>query len=228
MNFLALVNRARMEAGASGPDLSSLGGALTQESSRFKTWVNEAWQEVQVHAADWDFMRRDFAFNTVASTQVYTAATLSTPITSFRNWKRDSFRAYLTASGFGDEQLLGFLDYETFRNLYLYGTQRSVTGRPVLFSIKPNKDLIIGPVPDAVYTVVGEYFVLPSDLVADADIPGVTAEYHMLIVWRAVRSYGLYEAAPEVIVRADREINRLLSKMENDQMPEITYGPPLA
>lgn len=228
MNFLQLVNRARNESGASGPDLSSLGGTLSQESTRFKNWVNEGWQELQVHAQDWDFMRRDFTFQTTAALQTYTAATLSTPLTSFRNWKRDSFRAYLTASGFGDETLLGFIDYETFRNLYLYGPSRSVTGRPVLFSIKPNKDLIIGPVPDAIYTVLGEYFVLPSDLVADADTPGITTEYHMLIVWRAVRSYALYEAAPEVAVRADREIKRLMSKMESDLMPEITYGPPLA
>jgi hypothetical protein len=228
MNYLQLVNRARQEGGVSGAALASLGGTLSQESQRFKDWVNEAWREVQTHCAAWDFMRSDFSFDTTASVQTYVAGSLSTPLTSFRNWKRDSFRAYTTSVGFGDEQILGFLDWETFRNLYLYGNQRSVTGRPVLFSIKPDKSLVIGPVPDAAYTINGEYFRLPADLVGDTDTPTITAEYHMLIVWRALRSYALYEAAPEVLAHAESEIKRLMSKIENDQMPEITSGPPLA
>jgi hypothetical protein len=228
MNYLQLVNRARQEGGVSGAALISLGGTVSQESQRFKDWVNEAWREVQIHCADWDFMRSDFTFDTTVAVQTYAAASLSTPLASFRNWKRDSLRAYLTATGFGDEQILPFLDWETFRNLYLYGNQRSTTGRPTLFSIKPDKSIVIGPVPDATYTVVGEYFRQASDLTADTDIPGITDEYHMLIVWRALRSYGLYEAASEVVVRADGEIRRLMSKIENDLMPEITSGPSLA
>lgn len=229
MNYLQLVNRARQEGGVSGSALASLGGTLSQESQRFKDWVNEAWRELQTHVQDWDFMRSDFSFTTTANVSEYTAATLSTPLTSFRNWKRDSFRLYTTATGFGDEQILGFLDYETFRNQYLFGAQRDVRARPVLFSIKPNKTLVLGSVPDSSgYTVVGEYFRLPGDLVADADTPGITTEYHMLIVWRAVREYALYESAAEVLARADQNIARLMSKIENDQMPEITSGPPLA
>lgn len=226
MTYLQLVNRARQEGGASGAALSSLGGVLSQESQRFKDWVNEAWQEVQVHCADWDFMRLDFSFSTTIGDQTYTAADAG--LTSFRNWKRDSFRAYTTSLGFGDEQLLGYCDWETFRNLYLYGNQRTVTGRPVLFSVKPDKSLVIGPVPDADYTVLGEYFKAPGALVADGDTPTIDDAYHMLIVWRAVHSYGLYEAAPEVVAKAEVHIKRLMSKLENDRMPEIGSGPPLA
>ncbi len=228
MDYLQLVNRARQEGGVSGAALLSLGGTVSQETQRFKAWVNEAWRELQIHCKDWDFMRSDFEFDTTAAVQTYTAASLSTPLTSFRNWKRDTFRAYTTSIGFGDEQILRFEPWESFRNLYLYGNQRSTTGRPVLFSIKPDKSLVIGPVPDAVYTINGEYFRQATDLVGDTDEPGITDEYHMLLVWRALRAYGLYESAAEVVVRADGEIKRLMSKIENDQMPEVTSGPPLA
>lgn len=228
MNYLQLVNRARQEGGVSGAALVSLGGTVSQETQRFKDWINEAWRELQVHCKDWDFMRSDFSFDTVAAQQTYVAASLSTPLTSFRNWKRDTFRAYTASVGFGDEQILRFEPWDSFRNLYLYGSQRSTTGRPVLFSIKPDKSLVIGPVPDAVYTVNGEYFRQATDLTGDTDTPGITDEYHMLLVWRALRAYGLYESASEVVVRADGEIKRLMSKIENDQMPEVTSGPPLA
>lgn len=228
MNYLQLVNRARQEGGVSGAALLSLGGTVSQETQRFKDWVNEAWRELQIHCKDWDFMRSDFSFDTVAAQQTYVAASLSTPLTSFRNWKRDTFRAYTASVGFGDEQILRFEAWDSFRDLYLYGNQRSTTGRPVLFSIKPDKSLVIGPVPDAVYTINGEYFRQATDLVGDTDEPGITDEYHMLLVWRALRAYGLYESAAEVVVRADGEIKRLMSKIENDQMPEVTSGPPLA
>jgi hypothetical protein len=120
------------------------------------------------------------------------------------------------------------MDWEMFRDYYLFGNQRTVTGRPTFFSVKPDKSLVIGPVPDAIYTVNGEYFRQATDLVGDTDVPGITEEYHMLIVWRALRAYGLYESASEVVLRADGEIKRMMSKIENDQMPEITSGPPLA
>jgi len=206
LTYLQLVNRARQEGGVSGATLSSLGGTISQETQRFKDWVNEAWREIQTHCASWDFMRSDFAFNTTAAVQGYAAASLSpTPLTSFRNWKRDSFRAYLTATGAGDEGDLSFMDWEMFRDYYLFGNQRTVTGRPTFFSVKPDKSLVIGPVPDAIYTVNGEYFRQAADLAGDTDVPGITEEYHMLIVWRALRAYGLYESASEVVLRRSEE-----------------------
>jgi hypothetical protein len=50
----------------------------------------------------------------------------------------------------------------------------------------------------------------------------------MLIVWKALESYALHESAQEVLTRALREGTRLMSRLEADQLPEITYGPPLA
>jgi len=233
MTWLDLVNRVKLEAGGSGAELTSLGGTLSQENTRFKAWVNEAWKDVQKASRHWKFMLSDFSFTTVVAQQSYTAATLSTPLPLFKNWKRDTFRAYTTATGFPDEQILGFLDYPTFRNLYIYGNMRTVEGRPVLFSIDQDKDLVIGPLPDVGYTINGQYYRKASGFTADGSTPQTTApafddDFDMVIVWKALESYAIYESAQEVLTRALREGAPLMSQLRNDQLPEMNYGPPLA
>mgnify|MGYP001205206391 FL=1 len=233
LTYLAAVNRVRLEAGASGADLTSLGGTLSQENKRFKQWVSQAWLDIQTAHGQWKFMQSDFSFTTVIAQQSYTAATLSTPLPLFKNWKRDTFRAFTTSLGFPDEQILGFLDYPTFRNLYIYGNMRTVQGRPVLFSIDQDKDLVIGPLPDVGYTINGQYFRKASALSADADTaqtyaPAYDEDFDMLLVWKALESYAIFESAQEVLTRALREGTRLMSRLENDHLPEVTYGPPLA
>ena len=41
MNYLTLINRARVECGASGPALTAI--PTTGESLRFAQWINAAW-----------------------------------------------------------------------------------------------------------------------------------------------------------------------------------------
>lgn len=232
MNFLQLVNRVRLESGASGPQLISVGGTLSFENMRFKANVNEAWMDVQRLNPYWKFMQREFAKPTIAGQQAYTptdVAPVGWGITDFKNWKRDTFRLYTTSVGTSDEQILGFLDYETFRNLYVFGNMRTTQQRPAVFTVAPNKSILFGAVPNAVFTCVGEYFAKPTEMVADTDLPGLLPDdFHMLIVWRAMLNYGEFEAAPEVLRRAQRNILNLQSRLEIDQGQELVFGPPLA
>lgn len=233
MSWLQLVNRVRHEAGASGADLTSLGGTLSAENTRIKEWCNEAWIDIQRLHAQWQFMLSDFSFTTTIGLGVYTAATLSTPITAFKNWKLDTFRAYNTAAGFPDEQLLPYLPFASFRNMYLFGDMRTTQTRPTFYSVDQSKALRLGPLPDAIYTVNGQYWRLPEGFAADTDTPQGTApafteDYHMLIVWKALESYALFESAQEVLTRALREGTKVLSRLQIDQLPTMGYGAPLA
>jgi hypothetical protein len=233
MTWLSMVNRVRREAGVSGSNLITLGGTLAAENTRIKDWVDEAWIDIQRLRPDWNFMLSDFAFNTTIGVGDYTAATLSTPLTRFKNWKKDTFRAYLTATGFPDEQIVDHISFSRFRDMYLFGNMRSTTGRPVLFSIDQDKHVRIGPVPDAVYTINGQYYRLATGFAAEADTPQTTAplfeeDFHMLIVWKALESYGLYESAPEVLLRAQTEAQKIMSRLTIDEMPQISYAAPLA
>jgi hypothetical protein len=225
MNYLQLVQRLRQECGVSGAAPAT---TLNQvgEIARLCAWINAAWMDVQLTHNDWFFLRQPFAFNTVAGKQAYTPSDAG--LASFSNWKRDSLRLYSQALGVGNEMILPYVGYDTLRDLYMFGQMRTTTQRPVMFSIDPQKKLVLGATPDLVYVVNGEYYALPSDMALDADTPAMPAQYHMAIVYRAMTHYGEFEAAPEVYQHGDSEFKKMLARLELDQLPTMTFGAPLA
>jgi hypothetical protein len=236
MTFLQLVNRARQEAGLANGDLSTLVSGLSAESARFKNWVADAWTQVQTENPDYQFMRKANTFQTVAGQFLYTPqqarATVdgtSSGAVDLGNWKKDSFRIYTVGSNFTDEMLTSWMTWDVFRNVYQYGSMRTSQSRSVSITIDPTKNLGLGMTPDlSTYVVVYEYYRKPSDLVADTDTPDMPDRFHMLIVWRALLAYGVFMSAPEVIDRAQAEISRLQFRLDNDQLPILMSGPPLA
>ena len=230
MNFLQLINRTRVECGVSGAStpLTSVTG-LTGESARIASWVNTAWVDLQTLKEDWQWMREGFQFNTVTQQQIYTPAETGVGST-FGNWKRDSFRVSSVGQQYKDEQLTNYMDWTTFRNLYIYANMRFTYARPVVVSIDPDKNLAFGSVPDQPYVIVGEYYIKPTEFAAVTDAPPATFpdRFHMLIVYRAMMYYGGYESASEVYQRGELEHKRLMSRMAIDQLPTLVSGPPLA
>lgn len=230
MNYLQLVNRARVECGVSGAGtpLQSAQG-LTGEAARIANWINSAWVDIQTAKEDWQWMRDSFQFNTVTQQQLYTPTEAGVG-TTFANWKRDSFRASSVGQAYKDEQLLNYMDWSVFRNLYIYGNMRTTYARPVVVTIDPDKKLGFGSIPDQPYVIVGEYYTKPTEFSADADAPPATFpdRFHMAIVYRAMMFYGSYEAAPEVYQRGELEFRRLMNRIEIDQLPTVVNGPPLA
>jgi hypothetical protein len=225
MNLLQLVNQTRVECGVSGPALTTAQGQVG-ESGRMVSWTQQAWIDIQTSKEDWLFLREPFTFNLVANQYQYTATEAG--LTDFGNWKRDSFRASSVGQDYKDEQLLNYMEWTTYRNLYRYANMRNTTARPVVVSITPEKDLAFGSKPDQAYVIDGEYYTQPVTLSADADEPIIPARFQMAIVYRAMMYYAGYEAAPEVLSRGDFEYRRLYSRMEIDQLPTIVSGPPLA
>jgi hypothetical protein len=228
MNYLQLVNRARIECGVSGANVPLVTAQnLTGEAARIASWINTAWVDLQTSKDDWQFMLENFTFNTVAQQQVYTPTEAGVGST-FANWKRDSFRCSSVGANFGDEQLMNYMEFPTFRNLYIYANMRRTYARPVVVSITPDKNLAFGSVPDQAYVIDAQYYVRPTELVADTDTPNIPDRFHMLLVYRAMLYYAGFEAASEVYQRGETEYNRLYKRMEVDQLPTIISGPPLA
>lgn len=228
MNFLQLVNRTRVECGVSGPELPTAQN-LTGEAARMAAWVNSAWVDIQTAKEDWQWMRAPFEFNTVAQQQTYTPTQAGVGST-FANWKRDSFRCSSVGQSYRDEQLLNYMEYTTFRNLYQYANMRTTYARPVVVTIVPgtNKSLGFGSIPDQAYVIAGEYYKKPTELSADTDEPDLPSRFHMMIVYRAMMFYAGYEAAPEVYSRGEVEFKRLMNRLDIDQLPTPVSGPPLA
>lgn len=224
MNFLELAKRLRQECGVNGVGPASV-LEQTGEAKRLVDWINTAWLEIQGLHDNWGFMREDFSFQTVIGTGDYTPADAG--LTDHRYWHTDTFRTYETATGVSDEQYLIEWPYADFRNIYRYGLQTSQ--RPCVFAIKPNgSDILLGPKPNAVFTVAGEYQRAPTELAANADIPDLPTHLHMLIVYKAMEYYGLYEAASEVLSRGQAQSTKLMAQLEREELPAITLGRSLA
>ena len=234
MNLLQIVNLVRREAGVGSSDLTGLGG-LNAENARILGWVRQEYLDLQAAQDDWQFMRREFQFDTTAGQMFYTpqqakatADGTDTGAAILADWKVDSFRISTAGSSFGDETITNFVTYEQFRNLYLYGNMRSENMKPVAFTVRPaDKALGFGATPDGAYTVVGEFYRTPHELDAAETEPILPGRFHSVIAYLALKAYGIYMAAPEVIGRADSKLSTLYPQLASDQLPTMMGGAPL-
>lgn len=233
MNYLQLTQRLARECGVAGTGPVSTQNQ-TGEAARLANWINTAWMEIQGLHDTWGFLRKSFEFTALQGVGDYTpdgGPGVGAGLTDFRYWFKETLRCWRSAIGFDDEQWMVEWEYQVFRNTYRFNANRTLQGRPLVFAMQPNsKALMLGPLPDDTYTVIGEYQARPVPLVNDTDEPdlGTSTELQMIIVYKAMMSYGLYEAAPEVIQRAQVQYQRLLNQLEREQLSEVYYGNPLA
>jgi hypothetical protein len=223
MTFLELCVRLREEAGISGNGPSTV-VAQTGEMKRIVNWVNQAWEDVQNARANWNWMRSEFSFQSVADQAGYTSAEAGIA-TRFRDWDVNTIKSYKTSVGISNEIELAEMTYFGYRSVYLTGSQPS--GTPICFAIGPDRKLLLGPKPDGIYTVNGQYWKAPQALTLDADVPEMPTEFHMLIVWMALERYGIYESAGEVVAAGQKYGKRLMNRLEINQLPDVTAPPPL-
>lgn len=224
MTFLELCQNLRREAGISGSGPSNVTGQ-TGEMDRIVNWIKQAWNEIQMLRKNWMWMRGDFTFNTTDGDDEYTPADVGIA-SRFGCWAYETLRIYPTSSGPAGEIELPFLDYVSFLKIYHTGSRPE--GMPVCYTIGNDLNILLGPVPDRQYTITGEYWKATQSLAANTDTPEMPADYHMLIVFRALEKYGLYESAGEVIARAKQEQRFYKRTLETNQLPKMELAEPLA
>lgn len=223
MNLLQLANRLIDEAGITAGHLTTTAGQ-TGELARVVQWVQSAWLSIQMAQPNWRWMRKQASIVTVAGQ----AGGYDAPDADVATWCLDTARNYVTASGNVTEIFMDFIEYDDFRDSYLYGALRTAQSRPLVFTIEPTNMLAFGPVPNGDHTVTSDYFSRASELADDAAIPLMPERFHMAIVWRALMLYGGYEAASEAYARGQNELTVIQSMLEIDQLPMIRMGGPLA
>lgn len=226
--FLELAQRASIECGVSSSGPASLLSA-TGIDLLMKGWVSESWVDIQRMHDDWHFMRRSANFQTVNGLHSYTPAQCGVTNGGIGKWQRETMRNFHTASGIGTALFMDYLDYDEWRDAYLFGSQRDVRTRPTVFAVNPfDHGLSLGPVPTAEYTITGDYFLRPSALENDADVPSLPAQYMMAIVYKAMMEYGAYDAAPEVYSRGEKRYNEIIRQLEDERLNEVEMGGALA
>lgn len=235
--FLQLCKDTCRECGvAGGEDAISAVANQDGELGRLVGWVKQSWTEIQrEHRSNWRWMRVGFTVNTVADddTYAYTDCTdvlASTPIARFARWRfndrNDPPKIYLTSSGVGTQTWLTVADWDDFKGIYRIGTQNS--GYPAFIAVDPQNNLVLGPKPNGIYTVTGDFIRSAQVLAADADIPEMPSDFHDLIVYRAMQKYGFFESAPEVLARGREQEGLLMGQLRQDQLPSFRQAGPMA
>ena len=126
-----------------------------------------------------------------------------------------------------DESFVFNLRWPDFRDYWRFSTRSITTGRPLNCSVDQDTNLQIGPLPEVAYWLNFQYLETPPDMLDNMDVPVIPERWQMAIVWRALRHYGMFESAPEVVMRADAAYNEIMLRMTLDQTPEIVVGAPL-
>ena len=228
--FLELCVDVRRECGITGSGPL----AVTNQSgelARVVEWTAAAYTLIQNRHNNWRWLRSSFTLPTVDGTDsyAYTSCTdtgTSAAITRFRRWYPHDFKIYLTSAGSGTEHWLLYQQWDDFRSVYKVGTQNE--GYPAWVAINPTNRIVLGPIPDAVYTVAGDYQKSAQTLAADSDEPEMPADFHQLIVFEAMRKYAAFNGASEVWAHAKDEASRLWQELRQDQLPPSGYGDPIA
>lgn len=235
--FLQLCQATSLECGVAGGDtVPSAVTNQTGELDRIVSWVKNAWVEIQNrNNSNWRWMRVGFTVNTVADDDSYaytdcTDALTSIAIARFKRWRftdsHDPAKIYLTSSGVGTQTWLTYLDWDDFKAIYRIGTQNS--GFPAHISIDPQNKLVLGPKPNGIYTVTGDFVRSAQVLAADATEPEMPSDFHNLIVYEAMQRYGYFESAPEVLSRGKELAGPLRRQLELDQLPMMRLRGPMA
>lgn len=225
MTFLELCQRLRSEAGISGSGPTTV-ISQSGEYEKVVNWIQTAYEDIQNMYATWKFLQTSFSVSTIATTRNYTLAALS--LTDLATWKKDRADSLTIYSSVSDESYLTYLPWEDFKGLYEFGSSRSLEDRPSTVTVKPDNSLSFYPTPDAVYTVTGEYYKKAQTITADAHTPLIPDQYHMILVWRALLYYGGFAAADEKYAHGQNEYKRLLRELTHHQLPQMSWGEPLA
>jgi hypothetical protein len=243
VNFLALAQRAAVECGVASSTaiqtaMPTVVGA-TGSLGRIVNWVNDCWTSIQMDRDDWEFMRsavllgNGTSFQTIAGQASYPLGTgpgtVGVATEALGKWDRETFRCYATAGGFRGEGFLDEVPFDVWRDSYMLGAMRAVQTRPQMVAVGPDQSLCLGPPPNALYTIEADYFVAPTEMVADTDIPiGLPTRFHMLIVYQTMVECAGYESASELFERGTRDSAEMYSQLMAARAPRMTSGGALA
>lgn len=235
--FLELAQKLRRECingYAGGPSAVAGQTGLLED---VVNWTADSWRDIQLRYPNWRWMRSGFTVNTVASDDTYaygdcTDIKTSVAITRLAQWwahdPLNRFKCYLTSGGVSGQYWLHWMPYEDWKRLYKFSVQQSTTGQPIHVSVDDDENIVLGPNPNDIYTVTGDYQRGPQILAADGDTPDMPSRFHDLIMYYAMQRYAAKKVAPEVLARARLEGGRIERALEQSQLPQIRFAPPMA
>ena len=203
-SYLELVQQLHAESGSGGPAPQTVIGQKG-EAARLVAWIKDADNEIQSLWHNWKFLWSQHSLSTASGTDTYAAPD------NIGSWDRNTF--YL------DSELIDVVEYENVRT----EPRETSTGRPFRIVVMPNNSLRFDKTPNASYSVTGDYFIKPIQMVNNADQSLIPSRYHSVIIAKALQYYANYESAQEIKQQAAELLSSWLPRLESSQLPESSY-----
>lgn len=244
--FLQLCQTLRAESDIPGDGTPADVANQVGDLADVVRWIQQAHLDIQnSNGGLWRWLHRTFTLTTVIGDGVYafgdcvditgpaTAANPPAgPIDRFNRWDLEKYRGpdcpkiTLASVGQAGDRELIWLPFDQFRRQFYFGAQAN--NAPTYVSVDEQDNIVLGPVPDAVYTVTGRYFRGPQVMVANGEIPEMPPQFHDLIWVRALEKYAYKNVSTEMLARVRAEDRRLFTQLMSRQLPQITIGLPAA
>lgn len=206
--YLELVQDLHRDVGAAGVAPTSV-TSLVGEADRLAKWVREADLYIQNLWVTWRFLWKQWT----AANKTTAATVLLVKPTDLNFWDFKTFKIILP--GETDQNPFSVVEYDKIKDSIL-DTSQDIPSRAI---VMPNNDLNFEPIPDAIYTILADYYVKPTPLAANADVSLIPEEYHQVISGRAMILYGNFENAPEIKDQGEEIYIEQLARLENHQLP---------
>lgn len=234
MTYLELVQEAIKESGASTEVPSTLVGT-TGLTDKFKRWVKQAWKKIQLERPDWYFRGEEQVIQNITSAALNEGVRVPTslmPSTAVPSWNfvlRYDIYIHLQNDATDVPTLLRYIPWNNWYEGYgrsdaqlEYNESESETSRPQRFTISPTGEMWINPIPDDTYEIQLFGPKKLQELSVDADEPFLPENYHEMIVWRAVREYGMYHQDVAVAERARANYIPYKKGLDEEYLPHMT------
>ena len=225
MTFVEMLERYRVECGVSGSPITDV-TMVRGEHLKLRGWLKDAWLDIQSdQSGRWEFLRASSSYTIALNSSLLAISEWAAG--TVNRWKIDSFRMADFGLPRARSVQLHYVDYDQF--IAGVGLDVGTTGRPLYFTVRPgDKAILVAPTADAAYTLYYDYWSEPVELEDNGDTMPLHRKFHMLPIYRAMRDYGYFEAAPEVLARAVEKYDELIFKLELEQLPSPQWGGPLA
>lgn len=214
MTFLELCQRTAREGGVEGT-VSSVTSQVGM-NRKIIDWVTDAWTDLQT-MRPWLFMCGEFNGSLVVGQQSYVIAAAVADggfnVGNFKEFASDR----LYATDVNGKYEIPLAEYGVFRTRTL--GQDVYDQRPCFATIGPGYTLTLNARPDVVATVKADYWKKATVLAADDDVPAMNSDWHMAIVYKALRSYAEHEESPEIQRRARRMFLNIFNEMCITELP---------
>lgn len=230
MNFLQLTRKAIKLSGARLDLPESVSGAKGLASDFFD-YVKMAWSDLQRERPDFYFrvtqaeidlsepsLEKGQKVSRIQIPPVFGRSFNHTALYDFYIQKTDNPNDAPTAL-----QFIPWNFYSDRSELKLdYNESILERARPRQFTVAPDGNLWVLPIPDAQYTLRLFGTRRIQELCHDCDEPFLPEEYRDMIIWRAIRDYAMYVQDNAMIEKARARYMPLKKALDSEYLTQIT------